>query len=104
MDPNLHQNALEAGKNAASITMASGTVASLYGGYSATEIAAFGGLFIAILGFLWKLYVDRQLIRIAEMKAEHDAKLNELAVKGFIDRRNTVKERKDAGISAVDAL
>lgn len=79
MDIDTKQHLLEAASNGASRAIASGATVALYGGYSATEIAAFGGLITAMLGLIWKLYVDHELLRLARQKQIEDTKFRELS-------------------------
>lgn len=59
-----HESVLEVASSAASKAIAGGSVVAVFGGFTSTDIAAFGGLFIAVIGLVWKLYVDKQLLKL----------------------------------------
>lgn len=59
-----HEQVLEVASSAASKAIAGGSVVAVFGGFTATDIAAFGGLIVAVIGLIWKLYVDNQLLKI----------------------------------------
>ncbi|MDL2342457.1 MAG: holin [Patescibacteria group bacterium] len=82
MEFNAHEHILEAASSGASKAIASGTVVAVYGGFTATEIAAFGGLAVAIIGLFWKLYVDHQILKIARQRqiSEENFQRDELEV------------------------
>lgn len=49
-----------------------GSSAAVYFGLTANEIAAFGGLAIAFVGYLTSLYYKHQHLKIAKKKLEDD--------------------------------
>lgn len=81
------QHAIEAAEGVSTKAIAAGATAALYGGFTATDIAAFGGLFIAACGLAAKIYFDYQLLQIARVQIS-DEKLAELASRGKFDRRH----------------
>ena len=50
-----------------------GSGAAVYFGLTANEIAAFGGLIIAIIGLAVNIWYKYQHLKIAKQKAEDDA-------------------------------
>jgi len=50
-----------------------GSGAAVYFGLTANEIAAFGGLIIAIIGLAVNIWYKHQNLKIAKQKAEDDA-------------------------------
>lgn len=78
------QQAIETANSIAAKAIVSGASAALYGGFTATDIAAFGGLFIAFVGLMAKLFFDWQLLKIARVQVSDD-KIRELAAKGKLD-------------------
>ena len=99
MDSNdLRQSAMEAASSFSGKVMGGGVAAAVYGGYTATEIAAFGGLLIALLGFGWKLYLDNQMLKIARERAKHSDQLDAAAIEEINARndRNDRNKRIDA--------
>lgn len=59
-----HESVLEVASSAASKAIAGGSVVAVFGGFTSTDIAAFGGLLIAVIGLGWKLYVDKEILKI----------------------------------------
>lgn len=49
-----------------------GSGAAVYFGLTANEIAAFGGLFIAVIGLLVNIWYKQQHLKIAKEKAQAD--------------------------------
>lgn len=81
------QQTIETASSAAAKAIVSGASAALYGGFTATDIAAFGGLFIAFIGLIAKLYFDYQLLQLAKIQISDD-KIAELARKGKLPAVN----------------
>jgi uncharacterized membrane protein len=50
-----------------------GSASAVYFGLTANEIAAFGGLIIAIIGLAVNIWYKHQHLKIATQKAEEDA-------------------------------
>lgn len=59
-----HEPVLQVASSVASKAIAGGSIVAMFGGFTATDIAAFGGVIIATVGLIWKLYVDIQLLKI----------------------------------------
>jgi hypothetical protein len=50
-----------------------GSASAVYFGLTANEIAAFGGLIIAVIGLIVNIWYKHQHLKIAKQKAEDDA-------------------------------
>ena len=57
---------------AATTAQYGGSASAVYFGLTANEIAAFGGLFIAIIGLLVNIWYKHQHLKIAKEKAKAD--------------------------------
>lgn len=57
---------------AATTAQYGGSGAAVYFGLTANEIAAFGGLFIAVIGLLVNIWYKHQHLKIAKEKAQAD--------------------------------
>lgn len=57
---------------AATAAQYGGSGAAVYFGLTANEIAAFGGLFIAVIGLLVNIWYKHQHLKIAKEKAQAD--------------------------------
>ncbi len=58
---------------AATAAQYGGSGAAVYFGLTANEIAAFGGLIIAIIGLVVNIWYKHQHLKIAKQKADDDA-------------------------------
>ena len=84
--PSTAQQAIETANSIATKAIVSGASAALYGGFTATDIAAFGGLLIAFIGLMSKLYFDWQLLKIAKIQVSEE-KLEDLVAQGKLVRK-----------------
>lgn len=57
---------------AATTAQYGGSASAVYFGLTANEIAAFGGLFIAIIGLLVNIWYKHQHLKIAKEKAKSE--------------------------------
>ncbi len=53
-----------------SATTKAGAGVAVYGGFTANEIAAFGGLAVAVLGLIYNIWSKERMIRIQKELAE----------------------------------